>query len=190
MPGELISDSISDDIVRTAEDLVAKYGVKNVTVRKIINEMGVSNRVFYNRFHNLREVLEIVYRRAVLRLRGSIVSEYSIRNDFYNYFMDIAEKVLVNTYEVKQEFIQYMFEFDSDSDSNRSWWTKKIIKIINIGKRSGFVKEDVNSEILSYTIWAFFRGYNADAVKRKLSKEDAVKYFKAGIDYLIDGVRN
>lgn len=185
----LIHDSISDDIIEIAEALAIKHGARNVTVRKILNEMGVTNRVFYNRYHNLNEVLEIVYRRAVLKMRESIKSEYDITTDFYNYVMDVAVKVLVNTYDVKQEFSQYMFEFDSSSDSNRKWWTGQIVKIIDIAKKTGQIK-DVDSEMLSYTVWAFFRGYNADAVNRKLSKEDAVKYFKFGLNCLIDGIKN
>lgn len=185
----LIQDSISDDIIEIAEKLVKRDGARNVTVRKILTQMGVTNRVFYNRFHNLNEVLEIVYRRAVLKMRESIKSEYDIRTDFYSYVMDVAVKVLVNTYDVKKEFSQYMFEFDSASDSNRKWWTEQVIKMINIAKKSGQIKESVDSQMLSYTVWAFFRGYNADAVNRKLSKEDAVKYFKFGLNCLIDGVK-
>ena len=185
----LIQDSISDDIIEIAEKLVKRDGARNVTVRKILTQMGVTNRVFYNRFHNLNEVLEIVYRRAVLKMRESIKSEYDIRTDFYSYVMDVAVKVLVNTYDVKKEFSQYMFEFDSASDSNIKWWTEQVIKMINIAKKSGQIKESVDSQMLSYTVWAFFRGYNADAVNRKLSKEDAVKYFKFGLNCLIDGVK-
>lgn len=186
----LIKDSISDDIIEIAENLVKRDGARNVTVRKILTQMGVTNRVFYNRFHNLNEVLEIVYRRAVLKMRESIKSEYDIKTDFYSYVMDVAVKVLVNTYDVKKEFSQYMFEFDSSSDSNRKWWTEQIAKIIDTAKANGQIKDSVSSEMLSYTVWAFFRGYNADAVNRKLSKEDAVKYFKFGLNCLIDGVKN
>ncbi len=185
----LIHDSISEDIIEIAERLAVKDGARNVTVRKILNEMGVTNRVFYNRYHNLNEVLEIVYRRAVLKMRESIKSEYDITTDFYGYVMDVAVKVLVNTYDVKKEFSQYMFEFDSASDSNRKWWTEQITKMIDAAKASGQIKDSVSSEMLSYTVWAFFRGYNADAVNRKLSKEDAVKYFKFGLDCLIDGIK-
>lgn len=184
----LICDSVSDEIIDIAEKLVTANGVKNITVRKILTEMGVTNRVFYNRFHNLSEVLEIVYKRAVLKMRKSINSDYDIETDFYNYIMDVSIKVLVNTYDIKQEFSQYMFEFDSSSDSNKKWWTGQIKKIIDSAIASGYLK-DVDSEMLSYTIWAFFRGYNADAVHRKLSKEDAVKQFKFGLNCLLDGIR-
>ena len=47
---EYISDSISDSIIDIAEKLVKKDGAHNITVRKILDELGTKNRVFYNRF--------------------------------------------------------------------------------------------------------------------------------------------
>lgn len=185
----LIQDSISDEIVQIAERIAVEEGVKNVTVRKILSKMQVTNRVFYNRFHNISEVLEIIYGHAVLRMRESLVSDYNIETDFFDYVIDIAVKVLIQTYDVKNQFSQYMFEFDSSSDSNRLWWTEKIKEIIAVAKRTNQLK-DVDSEMLSYTVWCFFRGYNADAVKRQLPKEEAVRRFKFGLNCLFEGIRN
>ena len=49
----LISDSISEEIVRIAEDLATRDGAHTVTVRKILEKLGTTNRVFYNRFRNI-----------------------------------------------------------------------------------------------------------------------------------------
>ena len=184
----LISDEVSEEIINIAESMVMQDGAKNVTVRRIINEMGVTNRVFYNRYRNIDEVFQIIYRRAVIKMHESIESEYDLRTDFYNYVIDVAVKVLVKTYQVKNQFSQYMFEFDSSTDTNRLWWMNKIKEIIEVAKETKQLK-DVDSEMLSYTVWCFFRGYNADAVKRKLSVDEAVKQFKFGLSCLFDGVR-
>ena len=184
----LISDEVSEEIINIAESMVMQDGAKNVTVRRIINEMGVTNRVFYNRYRNIDEVFQIIYRRAVIKMHESIESEYDLRTDFYNYVIDVAVKVLVKTYQVKNQFSQYMFEFDSSTDTNRLWWMNKIKEIIEVAKETKQLK-DVDSEMLSYTVWCFFRGYNADAVKRKLSVDEAVKRFKFGLSCLFDGVR-
>ncbi|MBO5060303.1 MAG: TetR/AcrR family transcriptional regulator [Clostridia bacterium] len=186
--GNLISDSISDEIVRIAEEIAIKDGAKNVNVSRIISEMGVTNRVFYNRFHNIGEVLERVYSRAVSEMKKSLNSEYDRKTQFFEYVMDISVKVLINTYDVKKEFSQYMFEFDSHSEENRIWWTNQIKKIIDEAVANGHIKS-VDSDMLSYAIWCFFRGYNADAVNRNLSKEEAVRNFKFGLECLINGLK-
>ncbi len=185
----LIKDAISDEIVNIAEKFVTEGGTKNVSVRKILMEMNVTNRVFYNRFHNLEEVFELIYAKSVLKMRDSFSSDINPEKDFLGYITDVAIKVLIQTYDVKKQFSQYMFEFDSSSDSNRNWWTQRIKKIIELGKATNQIK-DIDSDMLSYAVWCFFRGFNADAVKRKLSKEEAVEKFRFGLSCLFDGVKN
>lgn len=185
----MITDEITEEIVGVAEEIARQEGVRAVTVRKIISKMGVTNRVFYNRFANVDAVWELIYLRAVNKMHESLESEYDVHTDFFRYVMDVVVKVLVNTYEVKNRFSQYMFEFDSIKEANRIWWTDKIREIIEIGKATGQLKP-VDSEKLSYTVWCFLRGYNADAVNRKLSQEEAAQNVKFGMQCLFDGVKN
>ncbi|MBR5152918.1 MAG: TetR/AcrR family transcriptional regulator [Clostridia bacterium] len=184
-----IQDEISEQILVIAEELVKENGAGNVTVRQILKRMGVTNRVFYNRYKNMDEVLELVYFKEVEKMHESLVSDYDVRTDFFGYVMDVALKVLINTYEVKRQFSQYMFEYDSRKEANRNWWTEKIKSIIAIGKETGQLG-DVDAEKLSYTVWCFFRGYNADAVQRQLSMKEAVESFRFGLECLLRGLKN
>lgn len=184
----LISDAISEKIIQITGEFAMRDGARNVTVRKILQALGVTNRVFYNRFHNLDEVLEIVYKRAAVKMRGIVHSTVDITKDFFGYVTDVAVQALISTYDIKQQFSQFAFEVDSSSSENFVWWTNEIKKIIEIGKATKQIR-DVDSELLSYTVWCFVRGYNADAVKRNLSKEEAVQYFKFGLGCLFEGIR-
>lgn len=185
---ELIYDDISDKIIKITERLATKDGAHTVTVKKIINELNCTNRVFYNRFHNVDEVLQIVYKSAVIKMHESIKSEYDKEKDFFEYVTDVATKVLINTYDIKMKFSQYMFEHDSLTESNRIWWTNEIKKFLEYAQAKGFIKK-VDHDVLCYSIWCFCRGYNADAVSRKLSKEDAIKYFKFGFGCFLEGIK-
>jgi len=184
----LIHDEISDKIISIAEDFVKNEGVRKVTVSKILKKLDVTNRVFYNRFHNIDEVMKIIYDKSVLEMHESVKSDLKIEDDFFEYALDISVNVLLRSYEVKQQFSQYMFEHDSYTDDNFNWWTAKISEIINYGKAHGYI-ENVDTEILSYSIWCFYRGFNADAVNRRLSEEEAVKRFRYGLKILFDGIR-
>ena len=42
---------------------------------------------------------------------------------------------------------------------------------------------------MSYAIWCFIRGYNADALGRKLPRETAVRNFRYSFGVLLDGMR-
>lgn len=51
---KLIKDDMSEKIISTAERLVTNFGPESVTVRMILKELDVTNRVFYNRNGCLR----------------------------------------------------------------------------------------------------------------------------------------
>ena len=72
---ELIKDEMSEKIINVAEKIVTMSGT-TVTVRKILKELGITNRVFYNRFHNIDEVLKIVYTNTIERVRQSLEKDY------------------------------------------------------------------------------------------------------------------
>lgn len=185
---EFIKDEMSDEIIKVAQKMAMQKGAHEVNVSRILSEMGITNRVFYNRFPNINEVLEIVYKNAVIKMHGSLKAEYNEKKDFFDYIMDVAVKVLTDTYDIKMQFGRYMFEHDSLTRSNCEWWTDKIEKLIEYAASKGMIR-NIDPKKLSYTIWCFCRGFNIDAVSRKLSKEEAVEFFRYGFGCLIDGVR-
>lgn len=185
---EFIKDEMSDEIIKVAQKMAMQKGAHEVNVSRILKEMGITNRVFYNRFPNINEVLEIVYKNAVIKMHGSLKAEYDEKKDFFDYIMDVAVKVLTDTYDIKMQFSRYMFEHDSLTRSNCEWWTDEIEKLIEYAVSKGMVR-NIDPKKLSYTIWCFCRGFNIDAVSRKLSKEEAVEFFRYGFGCLIDGIR-
>ncbi|MBQ3641340.1 helix-turn-helix transcriptional regulator, partial [bacterium] len=78
---KLIKDEISENIIDITKRLAEEEGAHNVTVRQILKELNVTNRVFYNRFHNVEEVLEFIYRRAVVNMRKSFNSKIDSKTD-------------------------------------------------------------------------------------------------------------
>ena len=184
----LISDEMSQKIVFAAEKLAVEFGAENVSVRRILQELGITNRVFYNRFRNVDEVLNIVYENTVIKIRSSIASKFDPEGDFFAQVIDIVAKTLVMSYENKMNFNQYVFQSDSISNKNYEWWKSEIRRLIEFGKSKGCIK-DVDTEIMCYAIWCFIRGYNADAVGRKLPMDVAVKNFRYSFGVLLDGMK-
>ena len=184
---ERIHDEISEQIVAIVARIAEQEGAHKVTVRKIITELGVTNRVFYNRFANCDEVLRIVYRNAVVHMRENIKPNFHDRESFVQFCIDTAVDMLMQTYDVKMQFRCYVFEHDSLTEENRRWWYEKIKKYYQYALEQGFAKK-VDADALCYAIWCFCRGYYADAVSRQLKKEEAVHYFTFGFNCLLNGV--
>ena len=183
----LISDKMSQKIVTAAERIVTELGIEALTVRRILQELNITNRVFYNRFHNVDEVLEIVYIRTAQRVRESMAAEYDGEGDFFDYVTDCVANTLVASYEIKMRFNQYVFENDSVSQFNYEWYLARIKELFAYAKEKGLIK-DVDADVLSYAIWCFCRGYNADAVAR-MPKEEAIEKFKYSFRFLLEGLK-
>lgn len=185
---ELICDEMSQKIIEAAEDIVTVSGADSLTVRKLLQTLDITNRVFYNRFRNIGDVLKIVYKNTVLKIRESVVADFSNETDFFERVTEMVIGTLISSYDKKMQFNSYVFENDSLSQSNYEWWTTEIKKLIVHAKAHGYIK-DVDEDIMSYSIWCFCRGFNADAVGRKLPREDAVRQFRYSFGILLDGLK-
>lgn len=186
---ELIRDEMSEIIIATAERIAMSEGVANINVRSILHELNISNRVFYNRFHNIDEVLEKVYEKTILKIRESIQTVYQPDKDFYNTVIEIVSNTLILSYKIKMNLNQYVFNADSRSQKNYEWWKSEIARIIEYGKTVGEIKESIDTEIMSYSIWCFIRGYNADALERGIPMNKALEHFKYSFGILLKGMK-
>lgn len=186
----MLRDSVSDKILDHTEYLVVKKGVKNLTVSTILKDLNITNRVFYNRFHNIDEVLNIIYERVVLKMRENINIKPEPGMSYYDYVQKLMISCLEDTYDLKNRFSQYSFEHDSLSKSNYEWWLEEIGKLINYGIENGYIDKSVDVHNLSICVWCFCRGCNADAVTRNISRDEAIECMKAGFSYFIEGVKS
>ena len=185
---ELIHDKMSEIIIDVTESIAKAEGTSDINVRRILKELDISNRVFYNRFHNVEEVLDIIYEKTVLKIRESLKKAFEGEKEFYTAVTDVATETLITSYDSKMNLNQYVFSTDSRSQKNYEWWQSEIEKIIEYGKAQGFVNEKLDTEVMSYSIWCFIRGYNADAIGRGIPKEEAMEKFRYSFGILLKGM--
>jgi AcrR family transcriptional regulator len=185
----MIRDEMSQKIIDAAKELVSVHGRGGVTVRRILRHLNITNRVFYNRFHNVEEVMEILYENTVIKIRESISSGIDPDGDFFEQVSNIVAKTLDASYDYKKRFNDYFFQSDSKSEANFDWWKNEIEKLIEYAIEKKLIKQ-VDASGLSYAIWCFCRGYNADAVSRNLPKQEAIDNFKYCFGFLMEGLKN
>jgi len=184
----LIKDKMTERIIEVAENMAISEGAENLNVRKILKKMEITNRVFYNRFHNIDEVLDIVYQRIAMKIRASITAGFNPNGDFVEQVKDIVANTLLMSYDFKMQFNNYVFKSDSLSNRNFEWWKGEIVKLIEFGKAKGHFGA-FDTDVMSYAIWCFIRGYNADAVGRGIPRDIAVANFRYSFGILLDGMR-
>ena len=187
----IIRDSVSEEIIGLTEELVINQGVKTLNVRMLMNKMGKSTRVFYNRFRNIEEVLNIIYKKVVIRMRDNLkdVAAKGKDTDFFAYVENLIVLCMEDTYDLKNQFSQYAFEHDSLSKNNYEWWIEKIKELVKYGISNGYIRDDLDVDAISYFLWCLCRGCNADAVMRNISKEEAVRSLRAGFACFLEGAK-
>ena len=186
---QLIHDEMSEKIVAAAAELALREGAGEVTVRKIIRALGVTNRVFYNRFRNAEEVLGLVYQNMTVQMRRSVLEHFDPEGDFFGQITDIAAGTLTLSYRLKLGMNQYVFLQDSVSAENFLWWRERIREFIDLGREKGLVRPDLDGDKISYAVWCFIRGYNTDALARGLPEEAALDGFRYSFGVLLEGMK-
>ncbi len=186
---EMIRDEICDQIILSAKRIAQQKSAGKITVRDILNDLQLTNRVFYNRFHNIDEVLGILYEETVSKVRESLSTPWTGEGDFGEHILQVASGTLILTYESRQYMGAYVFEADSVNQANFEWWSQEIRKLIGIGKEIGYLKADLDDEAITYSIWCYIRGFNADALARNLPREEAVRLFRYGFGFLLEGLK-
>ena len=183
----LINDATSELIINIVENIVLTSGAEGITVRRVLKELNATNRVFYNRFTCIDEVLDIVYNRTAEKMRESI-SNFDPSGDFFAQITDIVENTLLVSYDTKRNFSNYVFKNDSTNAQSYRWWTGEIKKLLEFGIAGGHFKK-LDTDCMSYAIWCFIRGYNADAISRNLPREETAKNFRYCFGVLLDGMK-
>ena len=186
---QLIHDEMSEKIVEAASNLALSEGAGEVTVRKIIRALGVTNRVFYNRFRNVEEVLTLVYQNMTVQMRQSILNHFDPAGDFLRQITDIAAGTLRLSYRLKLGMNQYVFIQDSMSAENFLWWRERIRELIDLGKEKKVIRPDLDGNTISYAVWCFIRGYNTDALARGIPESEAVDGFLYSFNVLLEGMK-
>lgn len=186
---EMIKDELCDDIIEAVRKLTKDKDASKITVRDVLKELDITNRVFYNRFHNIDEVFELIYSDTVNKVRESLAIPYEKNTDFGEHIITVATRTLILTYESRQYMSQYIFEADSTKNSNFDWWSNEIKQLIKAGEDMNYLKSDIDADAVCYSIWCFIRGFNADALARNLPQDEAIRLFKIGFGCLIDGIK-
>lgn len=186
---EMIHDEVSEEILACVDRLARQRSAEKNTVRDVLKELGITNRVFYNRFHNMDEVLNLLYQKMIHQVRESLTIPWQEGTDFLAHVKRIAAQTLIVSYTCKENLSRFVFDTDSVSDENYRWWVQEIKKLIALGQQHGQIREDLDGQMLSYAVWCFIRGFNADAMARNLSREEALTRFDYGFGIFLEGIR-
>lgn len=187
--GIQIEDKTTKAIVRTAAVIAQREGLEKLTVKRILSEMKVSNRVFYNRFRNIEDLIEVMYHQFVDTVRERINPERLADTEhYYETMLELAVGVVRKMYHNDIHFRLRLLSYEASKESNRNWWLKQIQEILKDGVNRGLLKP-MNEQAVSYGVWCFCLGFHKDALGKNINEEEAISAFRESFSYFIEGMK-
>lgn len=186
--GIQLEDETTKQIIAAATGIAQREGIEQLSVKGILAEMGVSNRVFYNRFRNIDDIIQILYNELVQEIRASLKSVREEGRDYYSYLLELAVAVVRKIYQNNLHFRKHLLSYHASNDSNRNWWLTQIQTILQDGINRGLLRK-MNITAVSYGVYCFCLGFHKEAVGEALEGEQAIGAFSQSFALLIEGMK-
>jgi len=142
---------MKEEILQTALKQFLKYGIRKMSVRKLVDPLNISTKTFYKYFKNKEELLE-----AVLSLhykqQYQLLENHSADQNVVSLIFDIWHAAIEGEYSINNKFfydLHYYYpelEKKTEAAVGRRIW-KKIEQIVQKGINEGLFREDILPEV-------------------------------------------
>ena len=145
-------DEVKQKILQTAHDRFLKYGIRKMSVQKLVMPMGISTKTVYKYFKNKEELLEEVLRYYFARqyqLFGQFMEEKSTIPLFFEIWYLAVER----EYSVNNAFfhdLHYYYpelEHKAEREIGSAFW-EKLKEVIQKGMQEGVFRANIHIEII------------------------------------------
>jgi AcrR family transcriptional regulator len=184
---------VRSNIIKVAESLFVKYGIKSIKVDDICNELHMSKKTFYTEFENKEALIEIVWDNICKKgpERFHNISEIETCNNIIDLWMQgpsLAAREHNKKYEIfVYDLLKYYPNIREERDKKEF---EKVHTVLNLlldkGIEQGLFRDDMDKEFLI----SFSLDMNNQAINRllQLPKNEHVNYVLFLLDLWVRAV--
>ena len=151
-------------IVSAAKKLILKYGSENVTVRRMANEIGVSEGAIYRHFESKTEILSFLLDDVENAL--VIKNRESLSNNAISNLEDMLMSQIASIKQRKGMSFQIIAEIISLGDKKLSRQAYEVISkfieqikgSLSDGIKTGLIRPDIDIEAVSILLFGMIQG--------------------------------
>lgn len=161
-----------EQIAQAAEDLFLAYGVRSVTMDDISKKLAISKKTIYQHYRDKDEIVCLVTERVMEREEEQI-------NEIKNKAKDVIHELILLSKYIREhgQSVNPSVLFDLQRYHRSAWeiylkfkenvFLYSLIDTLNRGKEKGYIREEVNVEILSLLrLEEIQMAYDADVFPR------------------------
>lgn len=185
---------LKDRIIETARELLLKNGYRNISLRKIAREVGVSATSIYLHFENKDDLIHTLMEQAIDRLNDLLEKKANREKDPIQKLEDLAHAYVNFALNNPREY-QIIFLFSSDEMSR--YPVEKFRKarrgyelvhaVLEEGVKQGLITEE-QPRLAAYTFWAQLHGVMSVVLSKRLdTRIDQKEFIEEAIEHIIHG---
>lgn len=185
---------LKDRIIETARELLLKNGYRNISLRKIAREVGVSATSIYLHFENKDDLIHTLMEQAIDRLNDLLEKKANREKDPIQKLEDLAHAYVDFALNNPREY-QIIFLFSSDEmtrypvekfrKARRGY--ELVHAVLEEGVKQGLITEE-QPRLAAYTFWAQLHGVMSVVLSKRLdTRIDQKEFIEEAIEHIIHG---
>ena len=144
----------TQEILKKAEEMFLKYGIKSVTMEDMARALGISKKTLYTHFDNKEKMVGDVVLNHIAIEKEDIDEIIKLNNDPIEEFLMIAKYVMKTLRKMKPTLIydlqKYYGKCWQNMDSfHREYVYSIIFNNLSKGIGKGLYREDINPDIIA-----------------------------------------
>jgi len=147
-----ITTGMKDEILQTAFKQFFKYGIRKMSIQKLIAPLGISTKTFYKYFKNKEQLVEEVLHLHYIQ-QYRLFENHSADQNVIPLFIDIWYKAMEREYSTNNSFFYDLHYYypklerkTERKDGHKIW--KQIRKVVRKGIRQGVFRKDIHPDVV------------------------------------------
>jgi AcrR family transcriptional regulator len=171
---------MKEEILQTSLKQFLKYGIREMSIQKLIEPLGISTKTVYKYFKNKEELLEEALSLFHAQHRETWKSKAAIRSAVILFF-DIWHTGFELEYNVNKAFFKDLHYYypellrKKETELDKEY-TKQFIQVIYKGLEQGVFQKDINPEIIFIGITVLYQA---------IVREDQFKKFRTSSNEIL-----
>ena len=148
-----MKQDVKEKVIRTTAQLITQYGIRNVRVDEIAQQLGISKRTLYELFHDKTELVNCCLERIKCQQHSRISSylKKENRHPLQNIFWLMNEFIGV-LYSVDTEFLAELnrkTDYAQKYQETKHFWTDHLEALLQAGQREEYFLRDTDMSLFS-----------------------------------------
>jgi AcrR family transcriptional regulator len=154
--------NMKEEILQTALKQFLKYGIREMSIQKLVEPMGISTKTVYKYFKNKEELLEETLQLHYAQ-QFQLLEERTADQKVVPLILDIWYMAFEREYKVTNTFFQDLNYYYPELEKKiqvaiSSKFTKQFAHIIRKGMDEGVLMEKINPEVVMEGIYVLYAG--------------------------------